>query len=801
MMIVYGIHAMPADERKWMTAKHGHVGLALTTIVCLCAVFAGFARADAATLPSRTADTSGGAAFAPGGAQRYIVRFTTKTALNSTVAGEAKRGTPVTEVFGHALNGFVATMSADEVSRLESDPNVVGVERDSIVTAATDEINPPWGLDRIDQPALPFDHNYSYGSTGKGVTAYIVDSGIRTTHTDFAGRILPGWYADFHDGTGVEDCNGHGTHVAGIIGGTTYGVAKEVSLVPVKILPCSGATLVSTVVAGLDWIIANHHAGVPAVANMSIGGNASGSLDAAVNAVIADGVTVVVAAGNDATSSCQYSPARVPAAITVGATDSHDQVASYSNHGPCNDLFAPGSSILSAWDTSNTATATLSGTSMASPHVTGAVARILQTAPSSTPAEVAALLDSDVTTGVLHGTSADDPDKLLNLAPFAAPSPGPPDSVAGFATLGPVRLFDTRPDQAQGAVPVDQSRYGGTHVLAVKLAGVAGVPAWGVGAVSLNVTVIDPVGAGFVTVYPCGERPLTSSLNYTAGEVVPNAVIAPLSADGRICFYSSVDTDLIADINGWFTAGAGFAALPPTRVFDTRPDEPQGAVSVAKQQYGDLMVRVTGAAGVPVDGVSAVSLNVTAIHPVGAGFVTVYPCGERPLTSSLNYAAGQIIPNAVIAPVSADGEICIHSSSGANLVADINGWFATGAGFAPLPPARVFDTRPAEPQGAVTVVKQQYGFLQVKITGAGGVPLTNVDAVSLNVTVVDPVAAGFVTVYPCGDRPLTSSLNYTAGEIVPNAVLAPVSASGEVCFYSSADAHLVVDVNGWYASD
>jgi hypothetical protein len=224
-------------------------------------------------------------------------------------------------------------------------------------------------------------------------------------------------------------------------------------------------------------------------------------------------------------------------------------------------------------------------------------------------------------------------------------------------------------------------------------------------------------------------------------------------------------------------------------------------VSVAKQQYGDLMVRVTGAAGVPVDGVSAVSLNVTAIHPVGAGFVTVYPCGERPLTSSLNYAAGQIIPNAVIAPVSADGEICIHSSSGANLVADINGWFATGAGFAPLAPARVFDTRPAEPQGAVTVVKQQYGFLQVKITGTGGVPLTNVDAVSLNVTVVDPVAAGFVTVYPCGDRPLTSSLNYTAGEIVPNAVLAPVSASGEVCFYSSADAHLVVDVNGWYASD
>ncbi len=683
-MIVYGIHAMPADERKWTTVEHGHRGFILTAVVCLCAVSAGPARADAARPTARNADASGGA-VAPGSGQGYIVRFTTKKALDNTVATETRNGTRVGKVFSHAMNGFVAIMPADEVSRLQSDPDVVGVERDSIVEAATDEPNPPWGLDRIDQPDLPLDSSYSYGSTGKGVTAYIVDSGIRTTHSEFAGRILPGWYADFHDGTGANDCNGHGTHVAGIIGGTTYGVAKEVSLVPVKILPCSGGTSVSTVVAGLDWIVDNHAAGVPAVANMSIGGDASGALDAAVNAVIADGVTVVVAAGNDGKNACKYSPAHVPSAITVGAMESDDRIADYSNHGPCNDLFAPGSSITSAWDTTDTATAMMSGTSMAAPHVTGVVARMLQTTPSSSPAEVAAQLDSASTTGSLDGTIGGDPNKLLHLDPSVPTDPDVSHSVAGFAALGPARLFDTRPDQAQGAVPVDQSRYGGSHELVARIAGVAGVPATGVSAVSLNVTVIDPIGAGFVTVYPCGERPLTSSLNFTAGEIVPNAVISPLSADGEICFYSSVGADLVADINGWFATGAGFATLAPTRLLDTRPDEPQGAVSVLKQPYGDLLVKLAGAAGVPMDGVSAVSLNVTVIDPVAAGFVTVYACGDRPLTSSLNYTAGQIIPNAVIAPVSADGAICIHSSSGADLVADINGWFATGAGFAALP--------------------------------------------------------------------------------------------------------------------
>jgi hypothetical protein len=337
-------------------------------------------------------------------------------------------------------------------------------------------------------------------------------------------------------------------------------------------------------------------------------------------------------------------------------------------------------------------------------------------------------------------------------------------------------------------------------VLSLRVTGVGGVPASGVGAVSLNVTVVDPLQAGFVTVYPCGERPLASNLNYSARQTVPNAVITPVSVDGTICLFSSADTFLLADINGWFPTGAGLTPVTPARLFDTRPGEAQGAVPVDQQPYGDLRVHVSGVAGVPASGVGAVSLNVTVVGASEAGFVTVYPCGQRPLASNLNYTAGQTVPNAVITPVSSDGDICLFSSAGAFLLADINGWFATGTGLETLMPARLFDTRPEQTQGAMVVNQQSYGDLQVHITGIAGVPKTGVAAVSLNVTVVGPSEAGFVTVYPCGQRPLTSNLNYTAGQTVPNAVITPVSADGNICLYSSATAFLLADINGWFAA-
>ncbi len=741
----------------------------------------------------------------PGPLPRYIVRLRTRRALDTAVVGESAGGAGIGAVMTNALNGFVATLSGDDVRRLRGDPNVVAIERDTAISLTNDQPNPPWGLDRIDQAALPLSNTYTYGTTGSEVTAYIVDTGIRTTHSEFAGRIASGAFIDWGDGTGIEDCNGHGTHVAGIIGGTTYGVAKSVKLVPMKVFACSGTTTASSVIVGLDWVVKDHAAGVPAVVNMSLGGGFSSAFDAAVSAVIADGVTVVVAAGNESSNTCNYSPAHVPAAITVGATQVDDSVAVYSNYGSCIDLFAPGSNILSAWNTGDSASATLSGTSMATPHVTGTVARMLQARPSDSPAQVWAALDAASTIGVVQATRAGDPNELVYAgATTTAPSPAlMPRSGAGFTALDPVRLFDTRPGQAQGVVPVEQMRFGGANLLTVRIPGVAGVPLSGVSAVSLNVTVVDPVGPGFLTVYRCGDRPPTSSLNFVAGQIVPNAVIAPLSADGDICLFSSVETHVLADINGWFSTGSGFTALNPTRVFDTRPDQAQGVVGVNRQAHADLRVKITGAAGVPMSGVDAVSLNVTVVDPVGPGFVTVYPCGDRPLTSSLNYVAGEITPNAVIAPVSPEGDVCFYSSVDADLLADVNGWFSDGPAFIALAPSRVFDTRADEAQGAVAVSQEYYGganVLTVKIAGAAGVPTSGVGAVSLNVTVVDSVGSGFVTVYPCGNRPLASSLNYVTSEVAPNAVIAPVSPDGDICLYSSVDARLLADVNGWFAA-
>jgi hypothetical protein len=230
----------------------------------------------------------------------------------------------------------------------------------------------------------------------------------------------------------------------------------------------------------------------------------------------------------------------------------------------------------------------------------------------------------------------------------------------------------------------------------VKVTGVNGIPETGVSAVSMNVTVTEAEGDGFITVYPCGERKVVSSLNYVAGQTVPNAVIAPVSPAGTVCFFAMKPTHLLADVNGWFASSSGYTALDPTRVFDTRPGQP-AAIDVPRVKVGGpgniLEVPVVGIGGVPSSGVSAVSLNVTVTEPDGGGFVTVYPCGERKVVSSLNYVAGQTVPNAVIAPVSSRGTVCLYSQSNTHLLADVNGWFASSSGYTALDPTRVFDTR------------------------------------------------------------------------------------------------------------
>jgi subtilisin family serine protease len=321
-----------------------------------------------------------------------------------------RSGAEVTHVFGHAINGFSARMSDTQAMALADDPQVRFVEEDSMMFATATQSNPPWGLDRIGQRDRPLNQSYSYTSTGAGVNAYIIDTGIRRTHTQFGSRAFIGFDA-IRDGQNTNDCNGHGTHVAGTVGGSTYGVAKAVRLFAVRVLNCSGSGSTSGVIAGVDWVTANR--ANPAVANMSLGGGVSSALDAAVRNSIASGVTYAVAAGNSNINAANASPARVAEAITVGASTISDARASFSNYGSVVDIFAPGSGILSAWRTSNTATATLSGTSMAAPHVAGVAARFLQNNPGASPATVRNELVAQATLNRLTGIPTGTANRLL----------------------------------------------------------------------------------------------------------------------------------------------------------------------------------------------------------------------------------------------------------------------------------------------------------------------------------------------------------------------------------------------------
>jgi aqualysin 1 len=360
---------------------------------------------------------------------RYIVVFD-KGSSKATVK-EAKdqargKGAKVHQTYSHALDGFAATLPDAALNQLRNNKHVSFIEPDRVVTASDTQSPATWGIDRIDQRNLPLNNTYTYQRSGAGVKAYIIDTGIRRTHTEFSGRATSG-YSAINDGRGTDDCNGHGTHVAGTVGGETYGVAQDVSLVAVRVLDCSGNGTDSGVIAGIDWVTGNHTAGSPAVANMSLGGGVSSALDTALSNSTNDGVTYAVAAGNDyGANACNGSPSRVAAALTVGSTTSTDTRSDFSNIGSCLDLFAPGSSITSAWMTSDTATNTISGTSMATPHVAGAAAVYLQGNPGASPATVSNAIVSSTTAGKVTNPGTGSPNRLLYSDPGGTTPPPPP---------------------------------------------------------------------------------------------------------------------------------------------------------------------------------------------------------------------------------------------------------------------------------------------------------------------------------------------------------------------------------------
>jgi subtilisin family serine protease len=363
-------------------------------------------------------------------------------------------------LYQSALAGFAIELPEGRARALARDARVAYVEEDQEVHLVTTQSNATWGLDRIDQRNLPLSGTYTYDFDGTGVHAYIIDTGIRSTHTQFGGRATKD-RDTVGDGQNGNDCNGHGTHVAGTVGGSTYGVAKNVRLHGVRVLNCQGSGTNSGVIAGVDWVAANRIQ--PAVANMSLGGGASSALDTAVNNAVNAGVFFAVAAGNENQNACNVSPARAANAYTVGSTTSSDARSSFSNFGSCVEIFAPGSSITSAWSTSDTATNIISGTSMATPHVAGAAALVLDENTGLTPSQVASTLTNRATTGVLTSIGTGSPNRLLFSLGSAPPPPPPPGGCPSGYTSYSGNLTGTGDNELEPNGTYYFSSVSGTH--------------------------------------------------------------------------------------------------------------------------------------------------------------------------------------------------------------------------------------------------------------------------------------------------------------------------------------------------
>jgi hypothetical protein len=650
----------------------------------------------------------------------------------------------------------------------------------------------------------------------------VLDTGVDATHPELTGKLVDPWNV-ITDTTDVTDTVGHGTATAGLIAGLTNNATGLASLgwdtkvMPIKV-GVGSSFFDDDIILGLDRAVA-HGANV---VNLSLGGDCNSTPFAdAIERVQTSGALVVAAAGNFFTSGNPvFYPAAQPGVIGVGATGRNGARAPYSETGDFVDLVAPGGTGDTAGNNipllaPGGGTTTDAGTSFSSPMVAAAAALVLAKNPLLSPSEAGEILERTAHDlgaagyDTAYGAGILDAGAAVNAALTTAPRQGT------YVPMPPVRILDTR-DASFGHF---RTPVGNDSTFQVQVAGEGTVPAKGILAVVMNVTVTQPTASGYVTLSPTGlTKGTVSNLNFTAGKTVANLTVVKLGIDGKVNLYNHFGfTDVIADVVGWFSdgstavPGARFNPVQPARVYDTRdPTFNPGVQPVP--QFSTIDVQVAGQGPVPPVGeVSAVVLNVTADQPSATGFLTLYASdATRGSTSNLNFTAGQTVPNLAVVEVGADGKVTVYNHIGhTHVILDVVGWFglpggapATGKRFHALPPTRIFDSRDSSFNPGTQPIGNNTS-IAVPVTDVGGVPLVNeVSGVVLNVTVDQPSAVGYLTLYPDQtQKPFVSNLNFVAGQTVPNLAMVKVGANGKVRVYNySGTTHVILDVVGYYTS-